>query len=154
MAEIFLSRIQHGLYPIGMVGRVGILLTLETYADVLGIGDAAFTGDVLVGTYALEISTIYLYTRLVGEHFHEDTGLRRIEAGAYLCIVALVVLEGVQAEVVVVASGVLNLIELRLDAVAESMRGTEIHGSALHRLDLTRGDVEFVAGGEVIGINI
>lgn len=133
VAEVLLSRIQYGLYPLWLVGRVGILLALKTYADVLRIRSVLVL-DVQFVANTLEVSAVYLYTRLVGEHLHEDTGFRRIEAGADLCVVALTVLECVQTPVVVVTTGILNLVKLRLDAVANSVRCTEVHRRTLNRL--------------------
>ncbi len=137
-----------------MIGRVGILLALETDAHVLGVFEAVLADDVGISTDTLEVTTVNLYTRLVGEHLHEDTGLRRVEAGTYLCVVTLTILICVQAEIVVIACSVLNLIKVRLDAVANGMRRAEIHRGALYRLYFTRGDVELVTRGEVVGIHI
>ena len=79
---------------------------------MLGVGDTMLTGNLGIGTYTLEITAVNLYTRLVGIHLHKDTSLRRVEASANLCVVALTILIGVQTEVVVITSGVLNLVEL------------------------------------------
>ena len=68
--------------------------------------------DVQLVAHTLEVTAVDLYTRLVGEHLHEDTGLRAVKAGADLSVVALAVLIGVQTPVVVVTTGILNLIEL------------------------------------------
>ncbi len=91
MAEVFLTRLYDGLYPLGLVGRIRIFLTLQADADVLWIGTVLVL-DVQFVANTLEITTVYLYTRLVGKHFHEDTSLGRIEAGANLCVVALAIL--------------------------------------------------------------
>ena len=154
MAEVLLTRVQNRLYPILVIGAVGIFLTLQTYTYVLGILDTMLADNVGISTNALEISGINLYTRFIGVHLHEDTCLGRIEAGTYLCVVTLTILKGVQAEIVVIASGILNLVELALDAVTNSMWGAEIHWSSFHRLNLASGDVELVAGCEVVGIDI
>ena len=111
-------------------------------------------GDVLIGTYTLEVTAVNLYTWLVGKHLHQDTCLGAVEAGANLCVVALTVLEGVQAVVVVVTCSVLNLVELRVDAVAQSVWLTEVHWSALNRLDLACGDIKLVAWSKVISVYI
>ena len=111
MTVVFLARVQRGLYPIRMVGRIRIFLTLQTNADVLGVGDTMLAGNILVRTYALEVTTIYLYTWLVGKHLHQDTCLGRVETCTYLSIVALAILECIQAEIMVVTCGILNLVE-------------------------------------------
>ena len=154
MAEVLLARIQRGLYPLGLVGRVGILLALQTYAHVLRIYEILLVVDIHLVAYTLEVTAIDLHTWLVGEHLHKDACLRRVEAGTYLCVITLAILESVQAEVVVIACGILNLVELRLDTVTQSMWGTEVHRCTLYRLDLTCGDVKCVAGSEVVGIYI
>ena len=118
MAEVLLAWIQSWLNPLWVVGRIGILLALQAYAYVLRIGDATLAGNILIGTYALEVTAVNLNTRLVGKHLHEDTGLGAVKACANLSVVALTILIGIQAEVVVVASSVLNLVEAALDAVA------------------------------------
>ena len=102
MAEVLLAWIENGLNPIWMIWRIGIFLALQAYAYVLRIGDATLAGDILISTYALEVSAINLYTRLVGKHLHQDTGLGAVEAGAYGLVVALTVLIGVQTVVMVV----------------------------------------------------
>ena len=108
MAEVLLARIQSGLYPLRLVGRIGILLALQTDTHVLRIG-TMFVLDVQFVADTLEVTAVHLYTGLVGKHLHEDTGLGAIEAGTYLCVVTLAVLEGVQTPVVVVTTGILNL---------------------------------------------
>ena len=116
MAVVFLTRIQRGLYPIRMVGGVRILLALQTNTHVLGVDEAVLTCNLCVSTYTLEVAAINLNTRLVGEHFHKDTCLGRVEAGANLCVVTLTVLECVQAEIMIVTRSILNLVEIRMDA--------------------------------------
>ena len=106
MAEVLLARIQHGAGPLGMVGAVGILLALQTDANVLGILLTKLADDVLFTIDTLEITTIYLYTRLVGIHLHEDTRLGAIERSTNLCVITI----GVQAPVVVVTMSIFNLI--------------------------------------------
>ena len=64
-----------------------------------------------IAANTLEVSAVHLYTRLVGEHLHEDTCLWRIERCADLRVVTLTVLEGIQAVVVVVTSSILNLVK-------------------------------------------
>ena len=88
MAEILLAWIQHGLYPVGLVGRIRILLALQADAHVLRIGtmlvlDVQFVAD------TLEVTAVDLHTRLVGIHLHEDTGLGAVEAGADLILLGL-----------------------------------------------------------------
>ena len=132
MAVIFLIRIQGWLNPFGMIGRGGILLALETDAHVLGVFETVLADDRGIGTDTLEVTAVDLYTRLVGEHLHEDTRLGAVKAGSNLCVVALTGLIGVQAEVVVITCGILYLVEVRLDAVADGMRLTEVHGCAFN----------------------
>ena len=67
--------------------------------------------DIQLVSNTLEVAAVDLYTRLIGKHLHEDAGLGAIEACADLCVVALAVLIGVQTPVVVVTTGILNLIE-------------------------------------------
>jgi hypothetical protein len=76
MTVVFLAWIQGGLYPIRMVGRIRILLALQANAYVLRVGETVLACDLGIWTYTLEVSTIYLNTRFVGEHLHEDTCLR------------------------------------------------------------------------------
>jgi hypothetical protein len=76
VAIIFLARIQCGLYPIRMVGRIRILLALQTNTHVLRVGETELAWNLGVGTYTLEVAAIYLNTWFVGEHLHEDTCLR------------------------------------------------------------------------------
>ena len=83
MAEVLLARIQRGLYPLGLVGRVRILLALQTYAHVLRINEVLLVMDIHLVAYTLEVTAINLHARLVGEHLHEDTCLRRVEAGTF-----------------------------------------------------------------------
>ena len=131
MAVILFAWIQCGLYPIELVGRIRKLLALQADAHVLRIGsmlvlDIQFVAD------TLEVTAVHLNTRLVGEHLHENTGLGAVKAGTYLLVVALSFRKGVQTPVVVVTTGILDLVELRLDAVAEGMRRTEVHRGTLH----------------------
>ena len=112
MAVIFLIGIQCGLYPLWVIRRVGILLALKANAYVLGVGDAVLAEDSGISTNTLEIAAVNLNTWLVGKHLHEDTSLGRIEAGTYLCVIALTILVSVQTEIVVIASRILDLVEL------------------------------------------
>lgn len=107
VAVIFLSRVQYRLYPIRMVGTVGVFLALQTYADVLRIFQTVLADDVGITTYTLEITGIYLYTRLVSIHLHEDACLGRIQACTYLSVITF----GVQTEIMVISCGILNLVE-------------------------------------------
>ena len=154
MAVVLLIRIQGRLNPLGMIGRVGILLALETDAHVLGIGDAMLTDNGCIGTDTLEITTVDLYAGFISKHLHKDAGLRTVETGTDYRIVALTVLLGVQAEVVIITCCILDLVKVGLDTVTDSMRSTEIHRGSLYGLDLTCGNVEFVARGEIVGIHI
>ena len=79
MAEVLLAWIQHGASPLRMVGTVGILLALKTYADVLGILHTVLADDVGILANALEVTAVNLYARLIGEHLHEDTGLGAVK---------------------------------------------------------------------------
>ena len=148
MAVVFLARIQHGLYPVLLVGAVGILLTLQANTDVLGIG-ATLVLDIWLVADALEVAAIDLNTRFVGVHLHEDACYGTVEACTYDGVVALAVLIGVQTPVVVVTTSVLNLVELRLDAIANGVSLAEIHRSTLHGLNLACGDVQLVRRSEV-----
>ena len=132
MAVVLLVGIQGRLNPVGMIGRVGIFLALETHTYVLGIFETMLADDVGIGTDTLEVSAINLYTGLVGKHLHEDARLRRVEAGANLSVIALTVFIGVQAEIMVITCGVLNLIEVGLNAIANGVWGTEVHWGAFH----------------------
>ena len=111
MAEVLLTRLYNGLYPLWLVGRIRILLAFETYADMLRIRTMLVL-DVQLVANTLEVTAVNLYARLVGEHLHEDTCLGAVEACADLSIIALTVLIGVQTPVVVVTTGILNLVEL------------------------------------------
>ena len=99
MAVVLFARIQHGLYPVLLVGAVGILLTLQTNTDVLGIYTTLVL-DVRLVANALEVAAIDLNARLVGVHLHEDARCGTVEAGTYDGIVTLAVLIGVQTPVV------------------------------------------------------
>ena len=79
MAVVLLAGVQNGTGPLGMVGAVGELLTLQAYAHVLRIVLAELADDVLLAINSLEVAAVYLYARLIGEHLHEDTGLGAIE---------------------------------------------------------------------------
>jgi hypothetical protein len=112
MTVIFLIRIQGGLHPLRMIGRVGILLALETDTHVLGVGDTMLADNCGISANTLEVSAVDLDTGLVGVHFHKDARLGRVKAGAYLCVVTFAILEGVQAEIMVITSGILNLVKV------------------------------------------
>ena len=129
MAVVLFARIQHGLYPVLFVGAVGILLTLQTNANVLGIYTTLVL-DVRLVANALEVAAIDLNARLVGVHLHEDARCGTVEAGTNDGVVALAVLIGVQTPVVVVTTGILNLVELRLDAVANGVSVAEVRCTA------------------------
>ena len=116
MAVVFLARIQHGLYPILLVGAVGIFLTLQTNADVLGI-DATLVLDVRLVANALEVAAIDLNARFVGVHLHEDARCGTVETGTYDGVVTLAVLIGVQTPVVVVTTGAVKCPTKRLAKV-------------------------------------
>ena len=103
---------------------------------------------------ALEVARVDLQARFVGEHFEQDARLGRVEAGGYFGHVALAVLEGVQAPVVVVARGILDLFECRVAGLADGLGLAEVHRRALHALDFARGDIEFVARCEAVGIDV
>ena len=75
MAVVLLAGFQHRTSPFRMVGGVGILLTLQAYADMLRVSDAMLASNLRIGTYALEVAGVHLHTRLVGIHLHEDTSL-------------------------------------------------------------------------------
>ena len=121
---------------------------------MLRILQTVLADDVGILANALEITAVNLNARLVGEHLHEDTGLGTVQRGANLSVVALTVLIGIQTVVVVVTGSVLNLVELTVDRVADSMRCAEIHSSTLYRLNLACGDVELVRRRKVVGIHV
>ena len=75
VTHVFISRTKQCGRPLGFIRRVGILLTFQTNAHVLGVGDTMLAGNIFVGTNALEVTAIDLYARLVGIHLHEDAGL-------------------------------------------------------------------------------
>ena len=54
----------------------------------------------------------------------------------------------------VVARSVLNLVELGVDRVTDSVRSAEVHSCTLYRLDFASGNVQFVARSEVVGIHV
>jgi hypothetical protein len=56
VAEVLLTGLQHGTCPLGMVGAIGILLTLQTYADVLRILQTVLADDVGIFANTLEVT--------------------------------------------------------------------------------------------------
>ena len=58
-----------------MVGTVGIVLALKAESTAAGIKDTFLSNEASVK----EVACVELYTRLVGEHFHEDTRIGVIE---------------------------------------------------------------------------
>ena len=81
---IGLTWLQSRLCPFFVIGTVGKLLALQTYAHVLWIFQSVLACDVCLTSNTLEVARVDLQTRFVGIHLHEDTTLWRIEAGAYL----------------------------------------------------------------------
>ena len=80
MAVVLLTGFQCRLHPVFLVGGVGILLALQTHAHVLGILHAMLASN----AGALEVASVYLHTRLVGEHLEQDAGLGGVERCANL----------------------------------------------------------------------
>ena len=60
---------------------------------------------------SLEITGIYLNTRLVGKHLHEDTSDGRVETCTYLSVITFAILISVQTPVVIVAGCIFYLVE-------------------------------------------
>ena len=56
MAVVLLAGLQYGTCPLRMVGAVGILLALQTYADVLRILQTVLADDVGIFANTLEVT--------------------------------------------------------------------------------------------------
>ena len=65
MTVIFLTWVQHGAWPLRMVGAVRIFLALQAYRDILRIFLAQFADYVLLALNALEVASVNLHARLV-----------------------------------------------------------------------------------------
>ena len=79
MTVVFLTGFKCGLRPVFLIRTVGILLTLQADAYMLGIGKTMFPGYLRISTNPLEVSRLYLNTWFVGEHLHKDATLGTIE---------------------------------------------------------------------------
>ena len=100
---------------------------------------AALADDVGILANTLEVTAIYLYARLVGEHLQEDARLGRVQRGADSLVVTFAVLVGVQAPVVVETCGVLDLVKLLVvDVQAQRSSYTEVHRRTFYGLYLAR----------------
>ena len=54
----------------------------------------------------------------------------------------------------VIARGILNLVIIRLDAVANGMGSTEVEGSTFHLADFTRRNILGIRSREAVGIHV
>ena len=146
MAVVGLSGTEDRRRPLGLVGRVGILLGLEADAAALQVLDALLAGDGAVE----EVAGVDLDAGLVGVDLQVDAGGRAPELDGDLRDVAL----GVQDPVVVVAVAVADLLVVGGDVTADSVRGTEVERGVQHRGDFTRGHIGVVHRGVVRGVHV
>ena len=105
-------------------------------------------------TCSLEVTGVNLDSWLVGEYFEEDSALRRVEAGANSLVIALAILIGVQAPVMVVTCSVLNLVEAVIYLLANLCWSTEIHWSSFYVLNLSCWNVKRICRCEIISIDV
>ena len=117
MAAVGLSRTEDGRRPLGLIGRVRILLGLEADAVTLVVHDALLAGDGAVE----EVAGIDLDAGLVGIDLQIDArgGAKELDSDA------IDVAGGVQDPVVVVTVAIADLLVVSGDGVADGMGSPE-----------------------------
>src|SRR5215213_5561525 len=141
---VALAGAQHGRREVGVVGRVRVVLGLQSQAVALAVGAAAGPDQGAVE----EVARVELDAGLVGEDLQYPPAARVLQPGRQLQPGAA----PVEHPVVVVAAADLELLEAVVtDALADPGRTGEVHRRAGHRVDGPGGDQGGVDRGVAAG---
>lgn len=122
---------QHAGRKIGLIRGVGKILGFEAESSATMIGDLVFS----YYGWVEEIGGVKLDARLIGEDFHHSARFRVTDAGSELNTVVFR-----QHPTMVISFAQLEGFEVIVDAVADDVRGSEVHRGACYGFNHTRWD--------------